>query len=149
MKNFTAVALLFAFLAGPFALNAIANTNTNTTSVHQLADKYQFDNLEVVKRFSNWSIDGWSAVDQQSLIVRTSPSTAYLLVLSRRLHDLRFSEAIAISSTGNLVYAKFDTVTVKNHHFGGIGSVPVRIAKIYKLKGKEERELVRRQIRDT
>ncbi|MGI9295559.1 MAG: DUF6491 family protein [Pseudomonadales bacterium] len=108
-----------------------------------VAEKYQFDNLPVVKGFNNWSIDGWNVIDPQSLIVRTSPSTAYLLILQRRSLDLRFTEQIALSSTGSFVHAKFDTVrALDRHHF----AVPISIAKIYQLKGRDQRKLVKAQI---
>lgn len=106
-------------------------------------ERYHFDNLETVKRFNNWSIDGWHAIDQRSLIVRTSPSTAYLVILNKPLPDLRFSETIAISSTGSFVYAKYDTVLALNRY--GI-YLPANIAKIYRLEGKEQRRQVREQI---
>ena len=76
--------------------------------------------------------------------MRTSPATAYLLILDRQLHGLRFSEGIAISSTGSTVYGKFDTV--RTHGRQRI-SIPAQITKIYKLQGREQRELVKAQIR--
>ncbi|TQV72686.1 hypothetical protein FKG94_18530 [Exilibacterium tricleocarpae] len=129
---------LVAIALAVFSLSAFAG------SADSLDPKYQFDGLERVERFQNWSIDGWYPVDKQSLIVRTSPSTAYLLILDRKLHDLRFSNGIAISSTGNTVHERFDTVRTRGRH---TISIPVHIAKIYKLKGKAERKLVRAQIR--
>ncbi len=111
-----------------------------------LDEKYQFDTLETVDRFNNWSISGWNVIDQRSLIVHTSPSKAYLLILDRRLWDLHYSEAIAISSSTSSIYARFDTVRVLNRH--GI-NIPARIVKIYRLDGKEQRRIVRDQIRDS
>ena len=133
MRIYPVVLVLIALFSAPVFAKP-------TSALHE---KYQFDQLETVKRFNNWSIDGWSAIDQQSLIVRTSPSTSYLLVLSRRLPELRYSHAIAITSTGSSVYARFDSVRALNRH--GI-NIPVSIAKIYKLKGKKQRKLVRAQI---
>lgn len=109
-----------------------------------LEGKYQFDELETVKRFNVWNVDSWQAIDQQSLIIRTSPSRAYLLVLNRRVPDLRFGHAIQFSSTGSSVHAKFDTVgTLGRYHRG----IPANIAKIYKLNGKADRKFVKQQIR--
>lgn len=134
MRNYTIAA---AFLAA-IHLPAFAAQSPN------LEDKYQFDDFETVKRFNTWSIDSWQAIDHKSLIIRTSPSKAYLLVLNRRVPDLRFGHAIQLSSTGSSVHAKFDTVsTVGRHH----RSIPASIAKIYKLNGKEERKFVKQQIR--
>lgn len=111
-----------------------------------LPEKYQFDELPEVKGFMNWSIDSWTAVDRQSLIVRTSPSKSYLLILQRKLPSLRSNNAIALSSTGSRVHARFDTVQTFDRHFANI---PVAIAKIYKLEGKEQRKQVKAQIRES
>ena len=133
MRLYLTLLLLLSLFGGPVFANGPSAQN----------ERYHFDNLETVKRFSNWSIDGWNAIDQRSLIVRTSPSTSYLVILDRRLPDLWFSEKIAISSTGSFVYAKFDTVLALNKF--GI-NIPANIAKIYRLKGKDQRHRAREQI---
>ena len=135
MRKLVTLLILLGLIGGP----AFAK---GTTAVD---GKYVFDNLETVDRLKNWSIDGWNAIDQRSLIVRTSPSRAYLIILDRRLWDLRFSEAIAISSTGSSIHSRFDTIRVANRH--GI-NMPARILKIYRLEGKEQRRQVRDQILD-
>ena len=133
MRPYLTLLLLLSLFGGPVLANGPST----------LDEKYHFDNLETVKSFHNWSINGWHAIDQRSLIVQTSPSTAYLVILDRRLPDLRFSETIAISSTGSFVYANFDTVHARNKF--GI-SIPANIARIYRLKGKAQRHQVREQI---
>ena len=133
MRLYLTLLLLLSLFGGPVLANGPSAQD----------GRYHFDNLETVKRFNNWSIDGWNAIDQRSLIIRTSPSTAYLVILDRRLPDLRFSETIAISSTGSFVYAKFDTVLALNRY--GI-NIPANIAKIYRLEGKEQRHWVTEQI---
>ncbi len=136
MRKFIALLILLGLIGGP----AFAKDTT------ALGEKYNFDNLQTVDRFNNWSINGWNVIDQRSLIVRTSPSRAYLIILDRRLWDLRFSETIAISSTASSVHAGFDTVRVFNRH--GI-NIPARIVKIYRLEGREQRRWVRDQILDS
>lgn len=135
LKNILAVGLLAASFSAA----------TVSAAVKPLAEKYQFDELPEVKGFSNWSINGWTAVDRQSLIVRTSPSTAYLLILQRRAPGLRSGNAIALSSTASRVHAKFDTVSTVDRY---VSNIPIPIAKIYKLKGKEQRKQVKAQIRE-
>lgn len=136
MRNLIPLLILLSLIGGP----AFAN---NATVLDQ---KYRFDNLETVERFNNWSINGWNMIDQQSLIVHTSPSKAYLIILDRRLRDLRFSQSIAISSTLSTIHSRFDTVRVLNHY--GM-NFPARIVKIYRLEGKEQRRLVKDQILDS
>ncbi|MEM8500405.1 MAG: DUF6491 family protein [Pseudomonadota bacterium] len=112
--------------------------------VKPLPEKYQFDQLPEVERFSRWSIDGYTVVDRQSLIVRTSPSTSYLLILQRKLPGIGFNRAIALTSTGSQVHARFDTVQIVDRHSSRIA---VPIAKIYKLDGREQRKQVKSKIR--
>ena len=133
MRLYLTLLLLLSLCGGPVFAKG--------SSLHD--GRYHFDNLETVKRFNNWSMDGWNVIDQRSLIVRTSPTTAYLVILDRRLPDLRFSETIAISSTGSFVYAKFDTVLARNRY--GI-NITANIAKIYRLEGKEQSRRARDQI---
>jgi hypothetical protein len=133
MRHYLTLILLLSLFGGPVLANGASAQD----------EKYQFDNLDTVKRFHNWSIDGWNAIDQRSLIVRTSPSTSYLVILDRRVPDLRLAETIAISSTGSFVHAKFDTVLALNRY--GM-TIPANIAKIYRLEGKEQRRWVREQI---
>lgn len=126
------------------ALSILASTAS--AGVKMIPEKYQFDDqLPQVERFSRYSIDGWNAIDKRSLIVRTSPSTSYLLILQRDLPSLRFNDAIGLSSTGSQVHARFDTVRVFDRHFT---SIPVAISKIYKLKGRDQRKQVKAQIRE-
>lgn len=115
-------------------------------ALQPLPEKYQFDQLPEVERFSRWSIDDYTAVDRQSLIVKTSPSTSYLLILQRKLPGIGFNHAIALSSTGSQVHARFDTVQVIDRH---ASRIPVPIAKIYRLDGREQRKQVRRKIRES
>lgn len=113
-------------------------------AVKPLPEKYQFDQLPEVERFSRWSIDDYTVVDGQSLIVRTSPSTSYLLILQRKLPGIRFNRAIALTSTGSQIHARFDTVQIIDRH---ASRIPVPIAKIYKLDGREQRKQVKSKIR--
>ena len=113
-------------------------------AIKPLPEKYHFDQLPEVERFSRWSIDDYTVVDRQSLIVRTSPSTSYLLILQRKLPGIRFNRAIALTSTGSQVHARFDTVQIIDRH---VARIPVPIAKIYKLDGREQRKQVKAAIR--
>ncbi|CAH0992349.1 hypothetical protein SIN8267_02468 [Sinobacterium norvegicum] len=110
------------------------------SSAPQIPDSvYQFDQLESVKRVQNYRLDGWVTIDNRSLIVRTSPSKSYLFVLAYPNNDLKFKNAIAISSTAGSVQVNFDTVSV----IQGGSSVPVVISTIYKLDSRDqEKEII-------
>lgn len=105
------------------------------------AFKYVFVGLPEVEAIANYRLNGWHAVDERSLIVDTGPGTSYLLILQRRLRELRSSEHLAISSTGGSVRVKFDTVTVARNP----DRVPIE--RIYRLNGREEASLVKKTIR--
>jgi len=112
----------------------------------ELPEKYVLDDqLESVPDISKYQgYTSWDAVDSQSLILQTSPSNYYLIVLQTRASELRFSEAIRISSSGSRVRAGMDTVTVLRRSVKG---PPYRIEKIYRLKGREQVQTIREQIR--
>lgn len=129
-------------VATALSLSAVAAS----AALKPLPEKYQFDQLPEVERFSRWSIDDYTMVDRQSLIVRTSPSKAYLLILQRRVPGIGFNNAIALTSTGSQIHARFDTVQLIDRHFS---SIPVPIAKIYKLDGREQRKQVKTKIRES
>ncbi len=105
-------------------------------------NKYLFSDLEEVDSIQNWKLDGWNVVDNQSVIVYTSPATSYLLILMRPDHNLNFAEALLISSTAGRVMARFDTVTTARDRV-----LKTPIERIYKLKGKEQIAAVRKQIK--
>ncbi|MFK7733611.1 MAG: DUF6491 family protein [Pseudomonadales bacterium] len=126
---------------------ALSLTNVAANAaLKPLPEKYQFDQLPEVERFNRWSIDDYTMVDRQSLIVRTSPSKSYLLILQRKLPGIGFNDAIAVTSTGSQIHARFDTVQIIDRHFSGI---PVPIAKIYKLDGREQRKQIKSKIRES
>ncbi len=133
MRKIILLLLLLGLVSGPVF----------SKSPSTLDKRYYFAELETVDHFNNWSIDGWNVIDRRSLIVYASPSRAYLLILDRHLWDLRFSEAISISSTTSRISQRFDTVRVLNRRTVG---APARIVKMYRLEGKAQRRLVRDQI---
>jgi hypothetical protein len=119
-------------------------TGCNSTP-HSLDNKYVFSQFEQVDRFTSFSMNGWQAIDSQSLIVNISPKKHYLLVLSRKLNDLRFAETIELTSKTHTINAKFDCVKVKRDHCGP-DPIPVSIHSIYKLQSKDDIATVKQQI---
>lgn len=74
--------------------------------------RYQFPDLETVNRIHNFRGMGWQVIDDRSLIITTRPSKHFLLILNRRLPELKFAYSIGITSTGSSIYAKFDCVKI-------------------------------------
>lgn len=109
------------------------------SSAPQVPDSvYQFDQLESVKRVQNYRLDGLVTIDNRSLIVRTSPSKSYLFILAYPNNDLKYNNAVMISSTAGSVQVNFDTVTVLQ----GGSSVPVVISAIYKLDSRDQEKAI-------
>jgi hypothetical protein len=79
-----------------------------------------------------WS---WSPIDNDTLIVWTSPFQPYLVELSFPSHDMRWVEHIGVTSAGARAYAKFDSVQIRGFRYP--------IAAIYKMSRDEARNLER------
>jgi hypothetical protein len=79
----------------------------------------------------------WSAVDDHTVVVWTTPFTPYLVELAFPSHDMKFVQAIGVSSSGSRVYAKFDSVTIRGFRYP--------INNIYKLTRDEAKSLTSRK----
>jgi hypothetical protein len=64
-------------------------------------------------------------VDDDSIIVWATPFRPFLVDLSRKSHDLRFTNTIALTSSAGQIYEKFDSVIVDGIRY------PIK--RIYKL----------------
>jgi len=78
----------------------------------------------------------WSAVDDHTVVIWTNPFTPYLVELAYPSHDMKFVQAIGVSSSGSRVYAKFDAVTIRGFRYP--------INNIYKLSRDEAKNLTSR-----
>ena len=76
-------------------------------------------------------LDGWRAVDRNTLIVWTTPFKPYLIELRRPASGLKFAEVIGLTSTAGTVYARFDTVRVDGFRY------PIRA--MYRLTKEQAR----------
>ena len=112
----------------------------------ELPAKYVLDDqLESVSYISKYQgYSGWEMVDRQSFILQTGPGNYYLIVLQVPVPDLSFSESISISSSGSMVRAGMDTVTVLGQSIKG---PPYKIEKIYSFEGREQVQTIKEQIR--
>lgn len=86
----------------------------------------------------------WIEVDQQSLIVQTSPREYYLLVLQIPAPELMFSEDISIYCMGNIIKAGSDYVQFPDYNY----NLRYPIARIYRINGPEQMYAIRDQLRD-
>lgn len=66
---------------------------------------------EPIKSFYMPDYDGWSPVSENQLVVWTGINKAYLLSVKGYCPDLKFANAIGVTSTGNTV-DKFEKVIV-------------------------------------
>lgn len=87
---------------------------------------------EQVDRFNHFGrLDNWRVVDRDTLIVWATPARAYLIELTRGSPDLRFAQAVGVTSTIGTTYAKLDSVLVRGSDY------PIKA--IYKLSRAEAR----------
>jgi len=122
---------------GTVALSSIANARAANASGDKNAIEadagaaYEaVDSFPMLTR--PWS---WHAVDDDTVIVWTSPFQPYLVELSFPSYDLKWVEHIGLTSVGSRVYAKFDSVQVRGFRYP--------IASIYKMSREEARNLER------
>ncbi len=69
-----------------------------------------------------WS---WQPIDDRTVILWATPFRPYLVELAFPSHDLKFAQVIGVTSFGDRIYAKFDSVKVRGFRYP--------IAGIYKL----------------
>jgi hypothetical protein len=55
----------------------------------------------------------WDALGDNHLVLFTTPNDAYLITVQPPCTDLPFAQGIGLSSTGNTVHARLDSVIVK------------------------------------
>jgi len=78
-------------------------------------------------------IDGWRNLDDRSIIVWATPFDPYLIELSRRSPDLRYTNTVGLTSSAGSVHEKFDSVIVDGIRY------PIKA--IYKLDRKSARTM--------
>lgn len=83
---------------------------------------------EPVRDFHFWNLDRWEVLGETDLVVWTNPREAYLLHVQRPCTGLDFANTIALTSTQQRVYARFDSVLFENQR--------CRIAEIRAVDGK-------------
>ena len=94
----------------------------------QLNSLEPVDSIPALRRLHSWTV-----IDDDTLIVWSSPFDPYLVELFRPSRDLKFAWSIGVTSFGSRIHAKFDSVEV-----GGF-SYPIR--EIYKLSRDDAKAL--------
>lgn len=97
---------------------------------------------EPVKSFRYFGdINGWTPVDDTSLVVWTRPSEAYLLELTGPCRDLDYAPAITLTNMMGEVSARFDKVIVRGG--GAVRGMPCFIEEIRPVDVKAVRQAER------
>jgi hypothetical protein len=101
-------ALAVLILAGLALASSTSQAHTLEPIVVQPAAQ-----LEAVDKFHFFGhLDGWRAVDRNTLIVWTTPFKPYLIELRRPASGLRFADYIGVTSTAGTVRARLDNIRV-------------------------------------
>ena len=114
-----------------------------TTSL-KVPEKYNFDNeLTAVTEISNYQIDSWESIDNQSLIIGTNVNDYYLIILDYPALDLPSKETIGITLSADRVKTGFEKIIVADSH--GIESYVIH--KMYKLKDRTQVTEIKKRLR--
>jgi hypothetical protein len=98
-----------------------------------IPEKYNLDDrLTRVDGMPNTNIMGWETIDNQSLVIQTSPKRFYLIVLSSPAYELPFTETIGVTGLNLSVRPGFDSVIV----YGTVRTDRYIINRIYKLENR-------------
>jgi hypothetical protein len=124
MRRLT-LGILLAMALGP----VVAQAETQTEDVSDIPP------YEPVRYI--WAYGGFhdfDVIDDDTLLLWTTPFDPYLVELRIPSHDLAFAQTIAVESTGDHIYSQFDTVRIAGLRYP--------IGEIYKLSRDEARQLL-------
>tara|TARA_R110002167_G_scaffold237259_11_gene442429 strand:- start:2112 stop:2594 length:483 start_codon:yes stop_codon:yes gene_type:complete len=121
------------------ALTSCASRKLSETEKSSIIEAYITDEkLEQRSTVSAFSLDSWTPLSDQYLILRTSPFRPYLVKLASRCHDLDFSPTLVIDSrmSGSLSTG-FDSVyTPQNQVF------KCYISRIYSMSKEQNKAII-------
>jgi hypothetical protein len=75
----------------------------------------------------------WQPIDDHTVVLWSTPFTPYLVELAFPSHDMKFVQAIGVTSSGSRVYAKFDALQIRGFRYP--------INNVYKLSREEAKNL--------
>lgn len=119
--------LILALSAAMFATTAGAAPEAEIERDLPLVTSLEpVDSIPALTRLHSWSV-----IDDDTLILWTSPFRPYLVELFRPSPELKFAWAIGVTSFGSQIHAKFDSVEVDGFRY------PIR--QIYKMSREDAR----------
>ena len=131
MRLGTVVGLALSLGVGAVGVSAAAaKKEVPSSSAAQAPVGEQVDSFSVLTPLHDWQV-----IDDKTVIVWATPWQPYLLQLKYPSHDLPFVQAIGVTSLGDRVYARFDSLRVAGFRYP--------IDNIYKMTKEEAKELAR------
>ena len=131
MRLGTVVGLALSLGVGTVGVSAAAAKNqAPISSAAQTPVGEQVDSFSVLTPLHDWQV-----IDDKTVIVWATPWQPYLLQLKYPSHDLPFVQTIGVTSLGDRVYARFDSLRVAGFRYP--------IDNIYKMTKEEAKELAR------
>ena len=115
---------------GVAGVSAAAAKNEAREAAAQAPPGQPVDSFPILSRLHDWQV-----IDDKTVIVWATPWQPYLVQLKYPSHDLPFVQAIGITSLGDRVYARFDSLKVRGFRYP--------IDNIYKMTKEEAKELAR------
>jgi hypothetical protein len=115
---------------GVAGVSAAAAKNEAREAAAQAPPGQPVDSFPILSRLHDWQV-----IDDKTVIVWATPWQPYLVQLKYPSHDLPFVQAIGITSLGDRVYARFDSLRVAGFRYP--------IDNIYKMTKEEAKELAR------
>ena len=103
---------------------ASAATGSQASSVQPTAALQAVKSIPMLTR--PWS---WQPIDNRTVILWATPFRPYLVKLAFPIHELPWTQVIGVTSFGDRIYAKFDSVQVHGFRY------PIK--SIYKLTREE------------
>ncbi len=99
---------------------------------------------EPVKSFRYFSLNSWTPLGKAHLAVWTKPREAWLIQVMPLCHDLDFAQSIALTSSLNRVYARFDKVLVRDYtcRIESIRPIDVGALKDLQREAREQRTAI-------
>lgn len=118
-----------AIVALMFAVTACATTGSGPSEREATKlERYREFAGAPVRNFHFWRLDRWDVLGEYDIAVWTSTTDAYLVHVMKPCFGLDFANTIALTSTQQRVYSRFDSVLFEQQR--------CRIAEIRPVDGK-------------
>jgi len=124
------VGLALGLGLGAIGIAAAAGGGAAPNAAAQAPPGQPVDSFPILTRLHDWQV-----IDNKTVIVWATPWQPYLVQLRYPSHDLPFVQVIGVTSLGDRVYARFDSLRVAGFRYP--------IDNIYKMTKEEAKELAR------